>query len=72
MGNAAPFGKLPHTRQAMRFFKIVLAIKPHASVFYVDALVFNCISVFLCKKLTNKNVLIITKLFQKMSRYPLL
>ena len=69
LGNAAPRCKLPLARQAMGFFQNCIANKAACTSFYVDALAFHCISVFLCKKLINKNVLIVTKLFQNVDLY---
>ena len=70
LGCAVNWGKCPLARQAMNFFQNCIANKAARRCFYMDALAFHCISVFLCKKLINKNVLIIAKLFQNLSRYP--
>ena len=66
LGGVVRWGKWPLARQAMSFFQNCITNKAACPCFYVDALVFHCISVFLCKMLINKNVLIITKLFQNL------
>ena len=70
VGLCRQLGKCPLARQAMSFFQNCITNKAACPCFYADALVFHCISVLLCKKLVNNNVLIITKLFQNMGRYP--